>query len=298
MNSRRPSQTALGTAIGRALESGMPAEKRLFSDPLAVRFLPWFHRAIVRLLQTPAIGELLLEKREKEIPGVMGNLICRTRFIDDTLQDALARGIRQVVILGAGMDSRPYRLPGNEGTRFFEVDHPATLEWKRIRVRKLKGGIPANTEFVPIDFTKDDLASGLFYTGFRTDQRTLFIWEGVSQYIGADAVDSTLKYIKRVSAPGSRLVFTYIRRDFIEDCGDSEEFRKFLEELRKKDEPWKFGIAPEFLDRFLRERGFRLVSDTGAADYRGLYLEKTGRDMDLFEGERVAVAEVQEASAL
>ncbi len=137
MRQETVSKTALGTAAGRAIESYRPESDRLFEDRFAMGFLPFMHRAIVRLLQVPVLGKVLLAKRERQIPGIMGNLICRTRFIDDTFRDAGAQGFEQAAILGAGFDSRAYRITGSNGTRVFEVDHPVTQSLKQDRIKRM-----------------------------------------------------------------------------------------------------------------------------------------------------------------
>jgi methyltransferase (TIGR00027 family) len=255
-------------------------------------FLPLKHRVIVRLLQVPVLGAALLAKRERQIPGIMGNLLCRTRFIDDTFRDAVAEGFEQVAILGAGFDSRAYRIPGTSRIRVFEVDHPATQAWKRDRIERMHNELASHVTFVPIDFERQELGEVMAAAGFRTGARTFFIWEGVTQYIAAEAVDSTLRYVSHAAAPGSRIVFTYIHRGLIDGSATMQGAQKLLSELERQGEPWIFGIDPAELPGYLAARGLKLVEDVGAADYRKRYLDPIGRGMDIFEGERVAVAEV------
>jgi methyltransferase (TIGR00027 family) len=290
------SQTALGTAAGRAIESFRPARDRLFLDGLAVGFLPPIQRIIVHLLRLPVLGPALLAARERQVPGIMGNLLCRTRFIDDAFVGAVEDGFEQVVILGAGLDSRAYRIPGARRIRAFEVDHPATQAWKRDRVERLHGGAPSHVTFVPIDFDRQRLGEAMAGAGFQASVRTLFIWEGVTQYISAEAVDSTLRYVSGTAPAGSRIAFTYIDRAIIDGTVRMAEARRIVEEVARHGEPWRFGIDPYELPGFLADRGLRLIGDVGAEEYRARYLEPMGREMALFEGERVAVAEVSEGN--
>jgi methyltransferase (TIGR00027 family) len=292
------SQTATGTAIGRALENLRPERDRLFDDALAFDFLPRLHRAIVRLLGTPWIGAWLLAMRERQVPGIMGNLVCRTRFIDDQYRAAVAGGVGQIVILGAGLDSRAFRLPSRPETQVFELDHPATQAWKRNRLDRLTLGPQLPPKLVPIDFNRQDLGTTLIEGGYQTDSRTLFIWEGVTQYIQEEAVDATLRFVATSSPPGSRLVFTYVDRALINGSRGGEKIQRLLAQLQRQGEPWVFGIHPTEVPGFLTARGLVLVEDVGAADYRHRYLEPIGRTMNLFDGERVAAAEVPEAPSL
>ncbi|HIJ64815.1 MAG TPA: class I SAM-dependent methyltransferase [Candidatus Hydrogenedentes bacterium] len=291
------SRTALGTAAGRAIESYRPEKDRLFEDRFAMAFLPLAYRAIVRLMRVPVLGAALLAKRERQFPGITGNLLCRTRFIDDAFREAVARGFQQAAILGAGFDSRAYRIPGADRIPVFEIDHPSTQVWKRARLERMHGELPAHVTFVPIDFERQELGEEMAAAGFQTGAKTFVIWEGVTQYIPAEAVDATFRYISRVVAPGSRIVFTYIHRGLIDGSVRMEGAQKLLSALKRLGEPWVFGIDPADLSHYLAARGLMLVEDVGAVDYQARYLDPTGRTMRLFEGERVALAEVPAAVA-
>jgi len=289
------SRTALGTAMGRALESARSGGDRLFEDAVAMTLLPARHRALVRLLRVPLLGRALLAMRERRIPGIMGNLLCRTRAIDDRLRTALARGCEQVLILGAGFDSRAFRIVDKEAVAVFEVDHPATQDWKRERSRTDASTLRSRVNLVPVNFETDDLGEALAAAGFRTDVETLVLWEGVTQYLEEAAVDATLRWISSSTAPGSEIVFTDILRGLVDGTSRDETTARFLAELEAQGEPWVFGIEPAELASFLADRGLELIEDIGAADYRSRYLNPTGRRMALSEGERIAVAEVRGA---
>jgi methyltransferase (TIGR00027 family) len=295
------SRTALGTAAGRALESLRPEADRLFEDRFAMGFLPVGLRTTVQVLRIPIVGNALLAMRERQIPGIMGNLLCRTRFIDDVYRKAVIEGFEQVVTLGAGFDSRAYRFPGTTSIQVFEVDHPATQARKQERVERMERLHPElvpQVAFVPIDFERQELADELAGAGYRSGVETFFVWEGVTQYIAAEAVDATLRFIARSAASGSRIVFTYIDRGIIDGTARTKGVEKLLSEVERQGEAWRFGIYPAELAGFLAERGFELVEDVGATDYRERYLEPIGRKMNLFDGERVAVAEVASADRI
>ena len=287
------SRTALGTTAGRAIESRRPDSDRLFEDRFAMTFLPRVHQVIVRLMLLPIIGPALLAMRERQIPGIRGNLLCRTRFIDDTFRDALARGCEQIVILGAGFDSRAYRFPGADRVHVFELDHPATQAWKRDRIERTRGELPSHVTFVPIDFEQQELGETLAAAGFRTGRKTFVLWEGVTQYIGAEAVDATFQYMSRAVAPGSEIVFTYIHSGLIDGSTQMQGAQKLLVELERHGEPWCFGINPPELSQYLAAHGLELIEDVGAMDYRTRYLDPVGRRMAVFEGERAAVTRVR-----
>ena len=222
----------------------------------------------------------------------MGNLLCRTRYIDDVLRDALRMGLDQVVILGAGFDTRPYRIQGMESASVFEVDHPSTQARKWKGVRDAIGVAPPNVTFVPIDFDREGLEDALPRAGFSAGVRTLFVWEGVTQYISSAAVDTTLGFISRTAGEKSSLIFTYIREGIVGGSDRSPMDERLMSLARKAGAPWVFGIDPAAVEDFLAKRGFTLVEEIGAEEYRTRYLQPLGRKMTSYEGERMAHAQV------
>lgn len=282
-------RSALGPAFIRAFEMYHP--NRLFEDRYAFDFLPLFWRVTLVIMRLPIFGETLLGLRERQFPGIIGNLLCRTRFIDDMLNAALKEGVDQVVILGAGFDSRAYRIPDIDKTHVFEVDHPATQARKKERIQQLLGNIPSHVTFVPIDFDKEKLEDVMTTAGFRTGTKSFIIWEGVTQYITAEAVDATFRYVSRFTAPGSEIIFTYIKRGIVEGS-ESEMNQKVVAFAKRMGMPWIFGIEPAQVDQFLAERELELVEHVGTSDYRARYLDPMGRQLNIFEGERVVLARI------
>jgi methyltransferase (TIGR00027 family) len=226
------------------------------------------------------------------MPGILGAILCRTRYIDDVLRRSLEKGIEQVVILGAGFDSRAYRIAGMDRVQVFEVDLPGSRVRKQRRLETVLGAVPENVVLVGIYFDRDDLGSVLNAAGFQAGRRTLFIWEGVTQYITAKAVHDTLAFVSRVSSSGSGIVFTYVRQGIIDGTDRPEWFGSLLSFARRVGSPFVFGLDPDGLAPYLAERGLTLVDDVGAAAYRKRYLEPLGRELRVFDGERVAFAEV------
>jgi methyltransferase (TIGR00027 family) len=287
------SLSAQATAFIRALEANEPKEKRLYDDPVTRRILSPFWRAVLSLMSLPVIGTIILRIREGQFPGVIGNLFCRTRYIDDQLIVALNEGIEQVVILGAGFDSRAYRIPYIERANLFEVDKPATIVAKGARLTRVFGRLPAHVILVPIDFNQQDLAEVLSRFGFRHNIKTFFIWEGVTQYILPEAVENTLSFIREVTATGSKVVFTFIRRDIIDGTTPSEDERRITAMVRRFGAEWIFGIDPKELNTYLEERGFTLIEQIGTQGYRERYLNPVGRKLNIFSGELTALAKVK-----
>jgi methyltransferase (TIGR00027 family) len=281
----------VATSATRVIELYYAEDKRLFDDRFALDLLPFGWRVFVRLLFLPGLRSAVLCLRERLMPGSLGAILCRTRYIDDVLKRSLEEGIEQLVILGAGFDSRAYRIAGMDKVQVFEVDLPGTRKLKQIRIEKVLGAVPENVTLVGMNFDQQNLDDILRPAGFQKSKRTLFIWEGVTQYITAEAVSNTLEFVTGVCGVGSAIVFTYVRRGLIDGTDCPEWFRSFLSFARRVGSPLKFGLDPVELEQYLADRGLKLIDDVGAADYQDLYLKHLGREMNVFEGERVAFAE-------
>ena len=283
-------QTAFGPIVLAAVEQYEEPSRRLVQDDLAFSFLPRGMRALVATTRMPAIRRLMIAGSERSGPGLWANIACRKRFIDEKIDEALP-DIDAVLILGAGLDTRPYRLAHRTDIPVFEVDLPVNIDRKKAVVRRVLGGTPPSVRLVPVDFERDDLAAELAKHGYRTDSRTFFVWEGVTQYLTADAVRATFEYL-RSAPPGSRLVFTYIRRDFIEGTNmyDAQSvYRKF----RERRQLWQFGLSPDEVAGFVAEYGWRLVENAGPDYLEQHYIKPTGRNLTASQIEWSAYAEKQ-----
>jgi methyltransferase (TIGR00027 family) len=292
MNIIGDSFAGMATSATRVVELYRPADERLFDDLLTLRLLPFGWRVFLRLAYLPGLRHVLLALRERRMPGSLGAILCRTRYIDDVLERSLQEGVEQVVILGAGFDTRAYRIDGMDQVRVFEVDLPGTREQKAARVGKVLGAVPENVTLVGIDFDQQKLGDTLITAGFQSGMRTLFIWEGVTQYLTAEAVNDTLGFVSGVSGAGSAIVFTYVRRGIIDGTDRPEWYGRLLSFARRVGSPFKFGLEPDELRPYLADRGLTLVDEVGAAEYRERYLRPIGREMCVLEAERVAFAEV------
>ena len=206
--------------------------------------------------------------------GVYYYVNARTLHMDDLLTQALKAGFRQVVIMGAGFDSRAYRFhDAHPDVRFFEIDLPATSTDKQRRVEKLLGRRPDWVTFVSIDFNTQTLDEVLGKAGFETDQKTFYVWEGVTYFISKVGVDSTLRFIAEKSAPGSQVVFDYMLEDVVQGLDYSAYgARRTVYLVALRGEPYVFGIAPRQLETFVNLRGLALLSDLGPYDLTQRYL--------------------------
>lgn len=286
-------QTGVSTAVLRALERYVAPDRRLFDDPFARPLCGPLRSALLSLFALRPLREWAFRHSERRAPGAVGLLLCRFAYLDDVLREALADGMRSVVILGAGLDARAYRVPGAAEARVFEVDHPSVLQVKTARLQRHLGGLPSHVRFVPLDFETLDLAAALATSGFDPGTRTLFLWEGVSQYISREALHDTLRFVGR-SAPGSRLAFSYVLQRFIDDRSAFPELSGLWDSVCKGDDPlWKSGLHPVEVADTLAAYSLRIREAVGASEHVARYLEPRGRRLGVCEIERVVVAEVQ-----
>jgi methyltransferase (TIGR00027 family) len=281
-------QTAFGPMVQAAIEQYEPPQRRLVEDDLALSILPAGQRMLVRAMRWPLLRRLTMSAGERAVPGSWALIACRKRYIDDKLDEALA-DIDAVVNLCAGMDTRAYRLARRTDLPVFEVDLPVNIARKRVAVQRAIGELPASVHLVPLDFEHDDLIGTLSKHGYRGDARTFFIWEGVTQYLTEEAVRATLDAL-RVSSAGSRLVFTYVRRDFI-DGVNMYDAAILYKRFRQRSQVWRFGLEPEDVATFVAEYGWRLVEQAGPDYFVRHYIEPTGRNLSASELEWSAYAE-------
>jgi len=270
MKARRPSRTAEHNALFRAIETSRPPEQRIVNDPMAASFLGIAFRLVARLARDRTCRTLLCRYIDYRWPGSRTSLIARTRWIDDCVSGALASGVGQVVLLGAGFDSRPYRLAGANQVRFFEVDHPNTSFIKRGYVIRSFGALPAHVRFVPVDFRREPVRQALQKAGFDSSSRTLVLWEGVSNYLTEESVRETLSFVSGLS-PGTQLLFTYVDEAVIRNPSASIGGHEVQQTFARLQEPWTFGIRPDRASAFFLECGLCLDSDLSAGEYRKLY---------------------------
>ena len=281
-------QTALNPMLLTAVEQNEPPERRLIDDDLAELFLSRGRRWLAAATRWAPARRLMIHGSELTGPGLWVSLACRRRFIGDKLEDALG-GIDAVVILGAGMDTRAYQLTRRVRIPIFEVDLPVNIARKAATVGRVLGGLPLSVRLVAVDFERDDLLTSLAEHGYRTDYRVFFVCEGVTQYLTEGGVRRTLEGL-RAAAPGSRLVFTYVRRDFI-DGTNRYGSQTLYRNVRERQQLWRFGLEPDEVSGFIAEYGWRLVEQAGPDEFVQRYVKPTGRKLSASQLEWSAYAE-------
>src|SRR5262245_45952138 len=208
MRAGRASRTAEYNAAFRALESAKPPSLRVLHDPYSDRLLPAGLRLLRRLSALPLVRRGLTSFVDRRWPGMRSSVVARTRLIDDWLSGAIRDDQDQVVVLGAGLDTRAWRLAALARTTVYEVDHPSTSAAKRTRLAAW-GADLRRVRFVEVDFDRDDLVDRLMQAGLDVARRTVVVWDGVTNYLQAESVDAVMRWVGRL-APGSQIIFTYI----------------------------------------------------------------------------------------
>jgi methyltransferase (TIGR00027 family) len=185
----------------------------------------------------------------------------RTKRFDAALLDALQDGARQVVVLGAGFDSRAYRFQSQLGNvRVMEVDYGPTQAYKKQRLGEILDVIPSNVSFVPMDFTKDNLLEQLRNAGYSEQQKTFFLWEGVTYYLPESAVKDTLHFVRDHSAAGSRIAFDYFG-------ANNPSLNNPLHQYARWGEPLLFGFPNDSARESVQQEGLEVLSDTQGLEY-------------------------------
>ncbi len=284
----RPSESALTVAFCRALATYEEAPEIKGPDTLAQLFVAEESQAT---LKDPATRRWMIEK----LAGTYEYFIARTVYGDRLFLEALREGTAQIVLLGAGYDSRAYRFRESLGTtRIFEVDALPTQERKRRLLEAAGLTQPPQLSYVPVNFETDVLVERLAQAGFAKDRQSLFLWEGVTYYLPREAVEATLAFVRQNAAAGSRLCLDYMIQ--APDIESRYGVKTVLESWRKTyaSEHVQFGIDEGTIGAFLSQRGFRLIENLGPQELERRFLtlkngSLAGRVLALFN---IALASV------
>lgn len=287
MRADRPSLTSSLVAAVRALYTALPPPYDLAPDPLAAQLVPpW--------LALPARAAALMPWAAPAVHRIAGattlgltyHVALRTRAIDDALREGLARGAAQLVLLGAGLDSRAYRIDALAGARVYEVDFPSTHRYKIERMAGVAAPGDRHVARVAIDFERDRLGDVLTSAGFDPKAPSFWIWEGVTIYLTVDTIAATLRAVGELAAPGSRLTVTYTQPGRRRGRAWVEALAPILGSAVS--EPLRGMIETRALDALLDAAGFAPVSDESALDWAARYWPGEAHAR---EWERLAVAE-------
>ena len=277
MRINQTSLTATGIALARAVESEKPAEERICYDPYARQFVPTWMYHVLGFFIRSGYAEL-------RGPGVIDFLLIRERYIDDVLQNFISNGLQQLVILGAGYDSRAYRFDLSGLLKIFEVDHPATQADKLVKLRVIFGKIPEHVCYVPIEFMSQTLEGCLMEYGYDPKLKTLFIWQGVTMYLNADTVDETLAFVAKSSGPGSAIIFDYVYQGVLNGIQKHREIINMRRYRFMTGEGITFGIPEGTIEVFLMQRGFQSVKDVSMDGLKAAYFIGNNKERAVIDG--------------
>jgi methyltransferase (TIGR00027 family) len=265
-----------------AQESQLPEEERICQDPVAEHLLSEEGRYF---LTTEQGREHFNNNVSSPMwVGTRDYVALRTRVIDSLVTDCASRGIEQLVILGAGYDSRAHRLPElHHKVKIFEVDRRETQEDKKAKLAKHFGALPDYVTFVPVDFETDDLAVSLARAGFDPNARTLVIWEGVLQFLDPEAVAQTLGMISSSTPSGSTLIFDYVVPEAVDGTSQNPVMQALKQIAAEIGEPFKFGMDRQEMAGFLKRHGFELKKNLTVEQCKEMFLTPAQRQRSPLE---------------
>jgi methyltransferase (TIGR00027 family) len=284
---RASASTAAGPTVTVAIEQYLPKDQRIVDDAFAFSILSPSRRMVVALTRAAFIRNWFIRQSDKSAPGIWGGVLCRKRYIDDVLVDSLG-SVDSVVNLGAGLDTRAFRLPGLARKPIWEVDQPQNIEFKATRLQWLLGATPRRLTLVPIDFDHEDLSQILSEHGYQSHLPAFFILEAVTQYLTSAGIDTTFNFLASAH-PDSQLAFTYIREDFLEGRAMYGQERLYQQYVTRG--TWLFGLDPEGVDAFLTSFGWRTLEHLGYDDLADRYVQPTGRKLESTPLERIVLAQ-------
>ena len=256
---QRPSETALFAALRRAIANKEYRNEKFGPDYLAEYFLPAHFRFFLRFKKIRANTK---DKLDGFLPGLNEYMIARTAYFDSHFVDALDNEIPQIVLLGAGYDSRAYRFAQlNRGTNIFELDAAPTQNRKKKCLKGARIDIPQQVKLVPINFNEESLKDVLEKAGYENREKTLFLWEGVSYYLNAESVDATLEFVSHSLHNESAIVFDYTISISEENMNDYYGVREFAQTMKEHhaDEELMFSIEEGKTESFLEQRDLKMV---------------------------------------
>ncbi|GGS42424.1 class I SAM-dependent methyltransferase [Actinokineospora fastidiosa] len=263
--------TAEAATLLRAAGALVPDRGLRGPDTMAARFIPWSARAGA-LVKVPVVRSLLVRALRRAWPGALWFEVVRTRHMDQVLRDEVADGATQVVILGAGFDSRAYRMAETlAATTVYEVDHPDTSARKRERLRAVVAEIPANVRFVTVDLNHQDLAEALADKGFSPTVRTVVIWSGVAPYLTPEGVELTLRWMATQNRD-SAIVFDYCWQEVLDGTSTNENALTVARWVATRGEPWRSGIPEGRTAEYLARLGLRVAEDLTIPEARARHL--------------------------
>ncbi|MBP1927741.1 methyltransferase (TIGR00027 family) [Methanolinea mesophila] len=253
----------------RFVESNLPEDERICYDPYAVHFID--PDLLLWARSHPDEIKAMAAAWEKKVPGWSNVIRTRVRYFDDMITAAARDGLEQLVILGAGYDTRAYRIGELTPSTVFEVDRPAMLHVKAGIIKKIFGSLPSHVTYVPTDLSAGDLEQVLSSAGCSVKKKTLFLLEGLVMYLPVEAIGNLFGCIRQHAGPGSIVLFDYIQGFVIDGTRNREDARTILDYTRALGEPFLSGFSEGEVVTFLAELGFTGTKILSGEDCRRMY---------------------------
>jgi methyltransferase (TIGR00027 family) len=274
MQGDSPSRTAFGVARRRAAHQILDHPPLVLDDPIAIRILG--PQTVASITAEP-------EKHDNQFSRAMrAFMVARSRCAEDHLRNAVAEGVTQYVVLGAGLDTFAYRNPYDQ-VRVFEIDHPATQQWKRHLLAEAAIAIPPSLTFAAVDFTKQTLGEGLAQTAFDFDKPAFFSWLGVTPYLTLEAFRATIQVIAAMPK-GSGVTFEYALSRSLLSFREKVALDLLAERVAMAGEPFQLFFSPEEMQRELRSAGFGEIEELTSSDINTRYFKNRSDGLSLQGG--------------
>ena len=289
INTEKASKTGDQPTLTVAIEQSFPKSERIITDDLAPLLYTGLNRFWIWLSKVAFIRNFFVKLTEKFIKGGWSAFLVRKRYIDKRLIEAIENyDIKSIVNLGAGWDTRLFRLTETQNTKSWEVDQSNNVKSKRQAIERALGSFLHHITQVSVDFTRQDLLSTLEENGYQINEKTFFIWEAVSQYLDYSSVEKVFEFFSR-AASGSFLVFTYVQKDFIE--GKNLYGQEIMYKKVVMGKIWHSGFNPDEIAPYLEKYGWKLIEEVGYEELNERYVKPTGRKLGVMEIERMVFAE-------
>lgn len=289
INTDAASKTGDQPTLTVAIEQSFPKSERVINDDLAPLLFTGLNRFWIWLSKLAFVRNGFVKMTEKYMTGGWSSFLVRKRYIDERLVETIQKeNIKSIVNLGAGFDTRLFRLPEVQNMKCWEVDQPENIKAKRSAIEKALGSFPGHVQQVSINFIEQDITSRLKENGYQSEEKTFFIWEAVSQYVDESSIQKMFEFFSHAPS-GSYLTFTYVPIDFIK--GENLYGQEFLFKKTVKGNIWHFGFDPKEIGPQLDKYGWNLIEDLGYEELNNRYVKPTGRKLGVMEVERVVFAE-------
>ena len=282
IDNREGSITAESLALIRAKESTLNTDERICFDPYAIRFVnPKLLQIMARM--PPEKSKEMQESYENQFPGHKNALIARVRFFDDSVRDSISKGFTQIVVIGAGYDTRAYRIEGISNVRVFELDLPEIQNRKKSKIQEIFGSLPIEVTYIPVDLSITSLKTALKGNDFDSRQKTLYVLEGLILYIPPEQVKELFSSIIFLSAQGSAVLFDSIDGAIVDGSDQSAYAMNIRQQMSRLGETFKFGIRKGEEEKYMKTIGFKNIQVVTKETYVAQYFTGINKSRSVSE---------------